>query len=411
MATQSSDKEAFWRQQVNEGEETTTTQSFMENALSIGYYMGLVVICAIIYIVISSESFGDISAALGDLAGAAASIAKMFGDHPWLIIFLALASPLIAVISGVGKYLSQSLRIRVGKIRGGFYSSKAALVVAKIQSKRVIRSQLSNPEEIKLFDDLEKRLDPSDKSLNQDEALKTMRTESPEVDASSQKYKQFQAFSKAEMKNIEKWGTSYFNKSHNDFSKVNWEGDLARTNFDMFQGQADHTISEMLTNPDFVMGKNDIYALQVGGLLHTTAEEFQKTEGKTKILWDPEATSKYRAGQTFVNSYTKIIATMYALDIDVDELALMSSLRKVAGKGSNIESLSNACRELEGRLNEFVGVNDTLPPKDLVKKMSVDQNLKFKPKITKRGFLDPPANFRTVSTGAQIRKIKFKFKF
>ena len=96
---------------------------------------------------------------------------------------------------------------------------------------------------------------------------------------------------------------------------------------------------------------------------------------------------------------------MYALDIDVDERALMSSLREGDG-GSNIESLSNACRELEGRLNEFVNVNtENLAPKDLVKKMSADLN--FTPKIKKRGFFDPPKRLRTVSTGAQIRKIKF----
>ena len=377
----------------------------MENALSIGYYIGIFVICAIIYIVISSESFGDISAALGDLAGAAASIAKMFGDHPWLLIFLALASPLIAVIGGVGKYLSESLRARFGRLRGGFYSSKAALVVAKIQSKRVIRSKLTNSKELQLFDDLERRLDP--KKNNQDEARQTMRTQSPKVDASSPKWEQFQAFSKAELENIKVWGEKYFNETSDQFSKSNWEGELARTNFDMFKGQADHTISAMLNNPDYIMGKTDIYALQVGGLLHSTAKQFQgAAEGKTKILWSKAATSKYHAGLEFSNSYTQIIATMYALDIDIDQRALMARLREGEGR-SNIESLSKACVELEGRINEFVKVNSgKLAPKELVKKMSVDQKLSFTQNVKKRGVFSSPRELRTISTGTPIGKIK-----
>lgn len=340
--------------EIESADKTTPAQSFMEQGIQIGSFLGIIVVCAIVYIVITSESFGEIAEALGELAGAAASIAKMFGDHPWLLILCFLGAPILGMIGKFCAYLDKNFRVRAGKIQAGFTSKSPQAVIAKISDNISIRSKLSE-NDARTFDDEKKRLRPNNESLAElkrsipPQKIEELKQKSP-VRGKLSPVDVVDLALETDFENIRKLGNAYFKDDNTSFNDDNWKGEQARNLFEIQKEQGQFVLDQIKgENPAFVPTRDNLYAL----LMTENLSKAANVDQKDRIQITSEQDRDFKAGRDFVKSYTKSVAKLQALGIPVDQEQLMKQFRS-GGGDIDIHNILKKVKEFEKDLNDHI---------------------------------------------------------
>ena len=89
----------LYRQQK---EREDTSKIAGDDIWNILYYAGIVLLGIIVMMVINSEGFQFLMAALGKMVGAAASVMDFIGKNPWLLFLLPLVAPLFKFLTSMG---------------------------------------------------------------------------------------------------------------------------------------------------------------------------------------------------------------------------------------------------------------------------------------------------------------------
>ena len=344
------------KDEIENADKTTPAQSFMEQGIQIGSFLGIIVVCAIVYIVITSESFGEIAEALGELAGAAASIAKMFGDHPWLLILCFLGAPILGVIGKFCAYLDKNFRVRAGRIQAGFTSKSPQAVIAKISDNISIRSKLSE-NDARTFDDEKKRLRPDKESLAAlkrsipPQKIEDLKQKSP-VGGKLLPVDVVDLALEADFENIKTLGNAYFKEDNTNFNDDDWKGRQARNMFEIQKEQAQFVVDQIKGgNPTYVPTRDDLYALLMTENLRQAANV--DTENRIQITTDQDR--DFKAGREFIQSYTKIVAKFQVLGIPIDQAQLMQQFRS-GGGDIDMQEILDKVSDFETDLGDQIDV-------------------------------------------------------